>query len=143
MGGNVVLAKPAEQTPLIATRAVALLHRAGIPTEALQLLLGEGASIGQALTESNDVDGVCFTGSTLTSRRIERTLANRTSNDITEGANENPFLMAETGGINAMIVDSSALTEQVVRDCLISAFQSAGQRCSALRVLYVLSLIHI
>ena len=137
VGGNVVLAKPAEQTPLIATRAVALLHKAGIPTQALQLLLGEGATIGQALTESNGIDGVCFTGSTLTSRRIERALAQRTADDVAEGANENPFLMAETGGINAMIVDSSALTEQVVRDCLISAFQSAGQRCSALRVLYV------
>ncbi|MFK8076318.1 MAG: bifunctional proline dehydrogenase/L-glutamate gamma-semialdehyde dehydrogenase PutA [Granulosicoccus sp.] len=137
VGGNVVIAKPAEQTPLIATRAVELLHQAGIPTQALQLLLGEGATIGQALTESNIVDGVCFTGSTITSRYIERTLSNRTSDDIAKGANENPFLMAETGGINAMIVDSSALTEQVVRDCLISAFQSAGQRCSALRVLYV------
>lgn len=137
VGGNVVVAKPAEQTPLIASRAVALLHKAGIPTQALQLLLGEGATIGQALTESKFIDGVCFTGSTLTSRRIERNLAQRTEADIAEGASENPFLMAETGGINAMIVDSSALTEQVVRDCLISAFQSAGQRCSALRILYV------
>lgn len=137
VGGNVVLAKPAEQTPLIANRAVALLHRMGIPKQALQLLLGDGSIVGQSLTQSPLVDGVCFTGSTHTSRQIEQSLSSRNTADIRNGANENPFLMAETGGINAMIVDSSALTEQVVRDCLISAFQSAGQRCSALRVLYV------
>ncbi len=136
-GGNVVIAKPAEQTPLIAYQAVALLQRSGIPTQALQLLVGDGASVGQALTQAPQVSGVCFTGSTHTSRLIERALASRTPEDIDNGASENPLFMAETGGINAMIVDSSALTEQVVRDCLISAFQSAGQRCSALRVLYV------
>lgn len=137
VGGNVVIAKPADQTPLVAAKAVALLHAAGIPRNALQLLLGAGATVGQQLTSSPSVSGVCFTGSTATSRLIERSLASRTQSDIDNGAHENPLLMAETGGINAMIVDSSALTEQVVRDCIMSAFQSAGQRCSALRVLYV------
>lgn len=137
VSGNVVLAKPADQTPLVATKAVALLHDAGIPVNALQLILGTGATVGQQLTSAPLVSGVCFTGSTATSRLIERSLASRTQSDIDNGACENPLLMAETGGINAMIVDSSALTEQVVRDCIMSAFQSAGQRCSALRVVYV------
>lgn len=137
VGGNVVLAKPADQTPLIATKAVALLHAAGIPVNALQLILGTGTTVGQQLTSSASVSGVCFTGSTATSRLIERSLASRSQTDIDNGACENPLLMAETGGINAMIVDSSALTEQVVRDCIMSAFQSAGQRCSALRIVYV------
>lgn len=137
VGGNVVLAKPAEQTPLVAAKAVALMHKAGIPGNALQLIVGTGSSVGQQLTSSPFVSGVCFTGSTATSRLIERSLASRTLVDINNGATGNPLLMAETGGINAMIVDSSALTEQVVRDCIMSAFQSAGQRCSALRVVYV------
>ncbi len=137
VAGNVVMAKPAEQTPLIAARAVSLLLEAGIPRFALQLLVGDGASVGKQLTQSPLVNAVCFTGSTMTSRHIERSLASRTDEDIEQGATPNPLLMAETGGINAMIVDSSALTEQVVRDTLASAFQSAGQRCSALRMLYV------
>ena len=137
VSGNVVLAKPAEQTPLVAAKAIALLHEAGIPVQALQLLIGTGATVGQQLTSSASISGVCFTGSTATSRLIERSLASRSETDVNTGASENPLLMAETGGINAMIVDSSALTEQVVRDCIMSAFQSAGQRCSALRVIYV------
>lgn len=126
--GNAVLAKPAEQTPLIATRAVALLHEAGVPETALQLLPGDGAT-GAALTSDARVDGVAFTGSTDTARLIQRAMAD----NLTPGA---PFI-AETGGLNAMIVDSTALPEQTVRAVIESAFQSAGQRCSALRCLYV------
>ncbi|MBK1696289.1 bifunctional proline dehydrogenase/L-glutamate gamma-semialdehyde dehydrogenase PutA [Rhodovibrio salinarum] len=128
--GNAVLAKPAEQSPLIAARAVRLLHRAGIPPEVLHLLPGDGARVGGALTRDPRIAGVCFTGSTETARRINRTLAARDGAAI-------PSLIAETGGQNAMIVDSTALTEQVARDVIVSAFQNAGQRCSALRVLYV------
>ena len=124
--GNTVLAKPAEQTPLTAALAVDLLHRAGIPKEVLQLLPG-GPPVGEALTSDARVCGVVFTGSTQTARSIDRTLAARTGAIAT--------LIAETGGINAMIVDSSALPEQVVLDSITSAFNSAGQRCSALRVL--------
>ena len=126
--GNAVIAKPAEQTPLIAALAVKLCHQAGIPPEALQLLPGAG-EVGQLITAHPLLAGVAFTGSTETARAINRALANR----------EGPIatLIAETGGQNAMIVDSSALPEQVVRDVLGSAFQSAGQRCSALRVLYL------
>nr|WP_306265969.1 bifunctional proline dehydrogenase/L-glutamate gamma-semialdehyde dehydrogenase PutA [Pararhizobium sp. IMCC3301] len=127
--GNAVLAKPAEQTPLIAAHAVSLLHKAGIPADALQLLPGPGAEIGQALVSDPRIDGVCFTGSTPTAKRINRAMADNAAPDAP--------LIAETGGINAMIVDSSALPEQAVRDIVASAFQSAGQRCSALRVLYV------
>ena len=127
--GNGVLAKPAETTPLIAHRAVQLLHEAGVPREALQLLPGQGALVGSALVSDNRINGVCFTGSTPTAKRIQRAMA-----DALDPAAP---LIAETGGINAMIVDSSALPEQAVRDILASAFQSAGQRCSALRVLYV------
>ena len=127
--GNAVLAKPAEQTPLIAARAVQLMHEAGIPIAAIQLLPGEGGDVGAALTADSRIAGVCFTGSTATAKRIDRSMA----------ANLAPAapLVAETGGLNAMIVDSTALHEQVVRDVLASAFQSAGQRCSALRILYV------
>lgn len=127
--GNTVLAKPAEQTSLIAHLAVTLAHQAGIPKDVLQLLPGDGALVGAALTEDPRIAGVCFTGSTDTARRINQTLASR------EGAIVP--LIAETGGQNAMIVDSTALPEQVVRDVLRAAFQSAGQRCSALRVLYL------
>ncbi|WP_306262508.1 bifunctional proline dehydrogenase/L-glutamate gamma-semialdehyde dehydrogenase PutA [Pararhizobium sp. IMCC21322] len=127
--GNTVLAKPAEQTPLIAAHAVSLLHKAGIPKAALQLLPGAGAEIGQALVSDPRISGVCFTGSTPTAMRINREMAKHAAPDAP--------LIAETGGINAMIVDSSALPEQAVRDIIASAFQSAGQRCSALRVLYV------
>ncbi|MEO0057482.1 MAG: hypothetical protein RIT17_935, partial [Pseudomonadota bacterium] len=126
--GNTVIAKPAEQTPLIAALAVKLCHEAGIPPEALQLLPGAG-HVGQMITADPRLAGVAFTGSTETARAINRALANRDGPIAT--------LIAETGGQNAMIVDSSALPEQVVRDVLASAFQSAGQRCSALRVLYL------
>jgi len=127
--GNAVLAKPAEQTPLIAAQAIRLLHLAGIPPEVLHLLPGAGETVGSALTADPRVAGVAFTGSTETAKAIHRTLAAR------DGAI--PVLIAETGGQNAMIADSSALPEQVVLDAVTSAFNSAGQRCSALRVLFV------
>ncbi len=130
--GNVVLAKPAEQTPLIACRAVQLLHEAGIPRGALQFLPGTGETVGAALTSDSRVRGVIFTGSTEVAQLINRTLAKRSVHE----KHEIP-LIAETGGQNALIVDSSALPEQVVQDVLSSAFDSAGQRCSALRVLCV------
>jgi RHH-type proline utilization regulon transcriptional repressor/proline dehydrogenase/delta 1-pyrroline-5-carboxylate dehydrogenase len=130
--GNVVLAKPAEQTPLIAHRAVELFYQAGIPRAALQLLPGRGEVVGAALTADARVKGVIFTGSTEVAQLINRTLAARA---LREGV-EIP-LIAETGGQNALIVDSSALPEQVVQDVLSSAFDSAGQRCSALRVLFL------
>lgn len=126
--GNTVLAKPAEQTPLIAALAVRLCHEAGIPDDVLQLVPGSGA-VGALLTARPEVAGVAFTGSTETARAINRALAQRDGPIAT--------LIAETGGQNAMIVDSSALPEQVTRDVVASAFQSAGQRCSALRVLYL------
>jgi len=124
--GNPVLAKPAEQTPLIAAHAVRLLHEAGIPAAALQLLPGRGETVGAALVADARVRGVMFTGSTEVAALINRSLAAR--------GGKVP-LIAETGGQNAMIVDSTALPEQVVTDVLASAFDSAGQRCSALRVL--------
>ncbi|MBI2257179.1 MAG: bifunctional proline dehydrogenase/L-glutamate gamma-semialdehyde dehydrogenase PutA [Proteobacteria bacterium] len=129
VAGNCVIAKPAEQTPLIAAAAVKILHQAGIPGDVLHLLPGDGPTVGAPLTRDPRIAGVAFTGSTETARLINRTLA----------AKDGPIvpLIAETGGQNAMIVDSSALPEQVVRDVLISSFQSAGQRCSALRVLFV------
>ncbi|MHA1571303.1 MAG: bifunctional proline dehydrogenase/L-glutamate gamma-semialdehyde dehydrogenase PutA, partial [Alphaproteobacteria bacterium] len=126
--GNTVVAKPAEQTPLIAFAAVRLLHEAGIPTAALSLLPG-GGETGAALISDPRIAGVAFTGSTETARLINRALADR------EGAIVP--LIAETGGQNVMLVDSSALPEQVVDDVVASAFGSAGQRCSALRVLFV------
>ena len=128
--GNVVIAKPAEQTSLIAAKAVQLLHQAGVPRGALQLLTGTGETIGAKLVESEEIRGVIFTGSTKVARMISRTLSKR----ITSDGQPIP-LIAETGGINAMIVDTSALPEQVVADALTSAFDSAGQRCSALRLL--------
>jgi len=128
--GNVVLAKPAEQTPLIAFRAVQLLHKAGIPTTALQLLPGKGESVGARLVGDARVDGVVFTGSTEVAQLISQTLGNRAA-----GEKRDLAFIAETGGQNALIVDSSALPQQVVQDVLNSAFDSAGQRCSALRVL--------
>src|SRR6185436_3700166 len=124
--GNPALAKPAEQTPLIAAAAVRLFHRAGVPAAALQLLPGQGETVGAALVADPRIAGVLFTGSTEVARLINRTLAKRS---------DDPVLIAETGGQNAMIVDSSALPEQVVADAIASAFDSAGQRCSALRVL--------
>jgi RHH-type proline utilization regulon transcriptional repressor/proline dehydrogenase/delta 1-pyrroline-5-carboxylate dehydrogenase len=128
--GNVVLAKPAEQTPLIAFRAVQLLHEAGVPRGALQFLPGTGETVGATLTADARVRGVIFTGSTEVAQLINRTLAKRAAMEKRDIP-----LIAETGGQNAMIVDSSALPEQVVQDVLTSAFDSAGQRCSALRVL--------
>ncbi|PEQ13894.1 trifunctional transcriptional regulator/proline dehydrogenase/L-glutamate gamma-semialdehyde dehydrogenase [Novosphingobium sp. PC22D] len=127
--GNAVLAKPAEETPLIAAQAVAILHEAGVPDDALQIVPGAG-DIGAALVSAPETAGVMFTGSTEVARLIQQTLAARLSPE----GRVIP-LIAETGGQNAMIVDSSALTEQVVADVLASAFDSAGQRCSALRVL--------
>ena len=127
--GNAVIAKPAEQTPLIAARAVGLLHEAGVPAASLQFLPGEGAIVGAALTRSPSIAGVLFTGSTEVAQLINRSLAEHAAPDA--------VLVAETGGLNAMVVDSTALPEQAVRDILASAFQSAGQRCSSLRVLYV------
>ena len=127
--GNTVLAKPAEQTPLIASAAVRLLHEAGVPGAVLHLLPGSGPQIGGALLPDERVAGVAFTGSTEVARLINRALAARDS--------AIPTLIAETGGQNAMLVDSSALPEQVVLDTVKSAFNSAGQRCSALRVLYL------
>ena len=130
--GNPVLAKPAEQTPLIAAEAVRVLWAAGIPQAALQLLPGRGEVVGARLVADARVQGVMFTGSTEVARILQRTLAQRL------GAHGQPVpLIAETGGQNAMIVDSSALAEQVVADVVASAFDSAGQRCSALRVLCV------
>ncbi len=127
--GNAVVAKPAEQTPLIAHRAVELMLEAGIPDDIIQLMPGDGPSVGQPLTADPRIAGVCFTGSVEVARLIERLLA--------ETAAPDAMLIAETGGLNAMIVDSTALPEQAVRDIVASAFQSAGQRCSALRMLYV------
>lgn len=129
VAGNTVVAKPAEQTSLIATRAVELMKDAGFPSGVIQLLVGNGAEIGTALTSHPLIAGVAFTGSTATAQRINQTLTERDAAPVP--------LIAETGGMNAMIVDSTALPEQVVRDVMRSAFASAGQRCSALRVLYV------
>ena len=124
-----MLAKPAEQTPLIAAHAVRLFHRAGVPREVLQLLPGQGGTVGCCPgRRSARVRGVVFTGSTEVAQLINRTLAEKGGDTV---------LIAETGGQNALIVDSTALTEQVVGDVLASAFDSAGQRCSALRVLYL------
>ena len=129
VAGNVVIAKPAEETPLIAFAAVRILHSAGIPLGALQFLPGDGG-VGAALVAASETSVVLFTGSTEVARLINSTLAKSSSTD------DKPIpLIAETGGQNAMIVDSSALLEQVVNDVMISAFDSAGQRCSALRVL--------
>ncbi|ANI83549.1 trifunctional transcriptional regulator/proline dehydrogenase/L-glutamate gamma-semialdehyde dehydrogenase [Kosakonia oryzae] len=128
--GNSVLAKPAEQTPLIAAQGVAILLEAGVPAGVLQLLPGRGETVGARLTSDARVRGVMFTGSTEVASLLQRTIATR----LDAQGRPTP-LIAETGGMNAMIVDSSALTEQVVVDVLASAFDSAGQRCSALRVL--------
>ena len=127
--GNAVLAKPAEQTTLVGHLAVQLLHEAGIPKEVLQFVPGEGRRIGPLLTADPRLSGVAFTGSTDTAQAINRALAARNG--------PLPALVAETGGLNAMIADSSALPEQLVNDLVDSAFMSAGQRCSAARVLFV------
>ena len=127
--GNTVVAKPAEQTSLVAVRCVELMHEAGLPGDVLALLPGDGAQVGSVITSDPRIAGVAFTGSTQTAHVINRALAAR------NGAIAP--MIAETGGQNAMIVDSTALPEQVVNDVVHSAFQSAGQRCSALRVLFV------
>ena len=127
--GNTVIAKPAEQTSLIGYVATQLLHEAGIPKDVLQFVPGDGPTVGAALTRDPRVAGVVFTGSTETAWAINRALAARKA--------QIAILIAETGGQNAMIADSSALPEQIVKDVMASAFQSAGQRCSAARVLYV------
>ncbi len=127
--GNAVVAKPAEQTPLIGAVIVRLMHEAGVPPEALNLVIGDGPAVGAPLTADPRLAGVVFTGSTEVARSINRTLAGRDGPIAT--------LIAETGGLNAMIADSTALPEQLVRDALTGAFDSAGQRCSALRVLFV------
>ncbi|MDD9716443.1 bifunctional proline dehydrogenase/L-glutamate gamma-semialdehyde dehydrogenase PutA [Dinoroseobacter sp. PD6] len=132
--GNAVLAKPAEQTPIIAARAVQMMRDCGLPDAALQLLPGDGPMVGGPLTSDPRIAGVCFTGSTEVAMIIHKALA--------KNAGPEAVLVAETGGLNAMIVDSTALHEQAVRDILISSFQSAGQRCSALRILYVQEDVH-
>src|SRR5215213_2472667 len=126
VAGNTVIAKPAEQTPLIAAEAIRLLQAGGIPASALHLVPGDGA-IGAMLVSDPRVAGVVFTGSTEVARSISRALAEKNGPIVP--------LIAETGGINAMIVDASALPEQVTDDVITSAFRSAGQRCSALRLL--------
>ncbi|MGJ8528614.1 bifunctional proline dehydrogenase/L-glutamate gamma-semialdehyde dehydrogenase PutA [Maritalea sp.] len=126
--GNAVIAKPAEQSPLMGGLAVSILHEAGVPKDVLLLTAGAG-NIGAALTADPRIGGVCFTGSTEVAKLIDMQLAKTADTDV--------MLIAETGGLNAMIVDSTALAEQAVRDIVASAFQSAGQRCSALRMLYV------
>lgn len=130
VAGNPVLAKPAEQTSLAANRIIELLHEAGMPRDVVQLLPGDGPTVGSVLSGDPRITGVVFTGGTDTAQIINRALAARENAPL-------PTLIAETGGMNAMIVDSTALPEQVVADVIQSAFQSAGQRCSALRVLYV------
>lgn len=127
--GNGVLAKPADPTPIIASIGVRLLHQAGVPTDVLQLVVGSGSIVGAKLTSDPRIKGVCFTGSTAVAQTINKTMA--------ENLEASSVLIAETGGINAMIVDSTALPQQAVNDIVNSAFQSAGQRCSALRLLYV------
>ncbi|MDP1573877.1 MAG: bifunctional proline dehydrogenase/L-glutamate gamma-semialdehyde dehydrogenase PutA [Coxiellaceae bacterium] len=129
VAGNCVIAKPAAQTCLIAAKAVELFYEAGLSKAVLQLMPGSGSVIGNALIASEKSAGVLFTGSTETAKNIQKTLANKNGPIVP--------LIAETGGINAMIVDSSALLEQVVQDAMVSAFGSAGQRCSALRVLFI------
>jgi RHH-type transcriptional regulator, proline utilization regulon repressor / proline dehydrogenase / delta 1-pyrroline-5-carboxylate dehydrogenase len=127
--GNGVLAKPAEPTAITAFLAVQLLHKAGVPRDVLQFLPGRGSIVGARLTSDNRIDGVCFTGSTTTAQTINKAMASGLAPDAP--------LIAETGGLNAMIVDSTALPEQAIKDIIASAFQSAGQRCSALRMLFL------
>lgn len=127
--GNAVLAKPAEPTGIVAGLAISLMHKAGVPRDVLQYLPGPGSVVGAAITSDARVNGVCFTGSTATALTINNAMAQNLA--------PNAPLIAETGGLNAMIVDSTALPEQAINDIIVSAFQSAGQRCSALRMLYV------
>ena len=132
--GNGVLAKPATQTPLVAGLAVELLHEAGVPPNVLQFVPGSGQSVGGALVSDSRISGVAFTGSTETAHRINQAMAN--------SLHPSSRLVAETGGLNAMIIDSTALPEQAIKDIISSSFQSAGQRCSALRMLYVQDAIY-
>ena len=127
--GNGVIAKPADQTPIIAWLAVKMLQRAGVPTNVLQFVPGRGSVIGSELTTNSNIKGMCFTGSTDTAMVINKNMSMQ--------LDPSSPLIAETGGLNAMVVDSTALPEQVIKDVLASAFQSAGQRCSALRMLYI------
>src|SRR3981189_1099228 len=127
--GNTVIAKPAEQTPRVGLRAIEILREAGIPADAAICVVGDGETIGAPLVADPRIAGVAFTGSVETAKRINAALAARDGPIIP--------LVAETGGVNAMLVDSSALPEQVVDDVVVSAFQSAGQRCSAERILFV------
>ena len=127
--GNGVLAKPADPTPIIASIGVRLMHKAGVPENVLQLLPGPGPVVGTKITSDPRINGVCFTGSTAVAQTINRAMSGTIEPDAT--------FIAETGGLNAMIVDSTALPEQAIKDIVVSAFQSAGQRCSALRVLYL------
>jgi len=127
--GNTAIAKPAEQTPRVALRAIEILHEAGIPVDAAIAVIGDGEKVGAPLIADERIAGVAFTGSVETAKRINAALAGRKGPIV-------PFI-AETGGVNAMIVDSSALPEQVVDDTIVSAFQSAGQRCSAQRILFL------
>ena len=127
--GNAVIAKPAGPTGIMAFRAIQLMHEAGVPKGAIQLLPGSGSVVGTPITSDPRIAGVCFTGSTSTAQTINRAMA--------QTLDPSAPLIAETGGLNAMIVDSTALPEQAVKDVVSSAFQSAGQRCSALRMLYV------
>lgn len=127
--GNAVIAKPSGQTPLTAARVIQLFHKAGVPKEILQLMPGPGSVVGKTLIESYKISGIIFTGSDFTARHIQKTLANRSGPIV-------PFV-AETSGINAMIADSTALPEQLTHDVIMSAFDSAGQRCSSLRILYL------
>ena len=128
---NVVIAKPAEQSPLTAAKAVELMHQSGVPPQVLQILLGAGENIGESLVSDPRIAAVNFTGSGATARAIHQAIATK--------GNQNAVLVAETGGINAMVVDSTALPEQAVRDIIVSAFQSCGQRCSAVRMVYLQS----
>ncbi len=131
VSGNCVIAKPAEQTPKVAALAVKLMQEAGLPEKVLQLIIGNGETVGAQLVANPEIAGVCFTGSTATARVINKTLAEKNSKIVP--------LIAETGGQNCMIVDSTALIERAVDDMIVSAFGSVGQRCSALRVAYVQS----
>ncbi len=132
IAGNSVIAKPAEQTSIVAHLAVQILHQAGVPKNVLQLVLGMGETIGDALVKNENINGIIFTGSIEVAKIIQKNLATRLNE------NKQPVVfIAETGGQNAMIIDSSCLIEQTINDILVSAFDSAGQRCSALRVLYV------
>ena len=127
--GNSVIAKPAESTSLIAFRATQLLIEAGVPLGALQLVLGQGLDVGAYLASHTSISGVAFTGSTNVAKLIKKNLI--------KNGNSRARVIAETGGLNAMVVDSTALSEQVTRDVIDSAFKSAGQRCSALRILLI------